>query len=83
MTFTDLPFIAHDVDGRVTSTWVVTPSGDYSEDCATGRQYFEMVVQRRDENPLLPMRVIQGMIAKGECGGVEIGFLTALSERIP
>lgn len=77
-----LPFITRNSDGRTTSTWEVSSSGDYDQDCVAGRRYFELMLQQCPENPILPMRVIEGMIAKGETGGVEIGFLTALSEHI-
>ena len=77
MTFEKLPFIKTDSNGQVISTWSVSPSGDYSADCATGRKHFRelLMVIYNTGNELLLSRVLTGQAAVfSTWSGIEIGF---------
>lgn len=58
-----------------------TPSstGNYSKDCELGKCFYQEAVKYSVHNHLIFMRVIEGMILKGDVTGVEIGFLSSLS----
>lgn len=82
MKFTALPFVVLAPNGAVTSNWAVTPTGDHQKDCHTGRQYFGLLnaVMRREDNPALLGRVLEGQVQAGRWTGIEIGFAAAAAE---
>jgi len=71
----NLPFLKKNDDEFV--FWSVRPSGDYADDCRTGREYgalaFEHMVEA-DFSPLLTW-CIMDMPRKKDCSGIEVGFL--------
>lgn len=89
----NLPFVLGDEEGFPVDFWRPTRSGDYAEDCATGGQYAVQLLSsnRLTASGLLFQRIVEGMIATGRVGGVEIGFLSTVgaclsqlgSESIP
>lgn len=85
MTFEKLPFITTDVNGKIVSTWNVTPSGDYVADCATGRKYFRelMMIMHNTGNELYLSRVLTGQAAVfNTWSGIEIGFHQQMSMEL-
>ena len=82
MRFNILPFVESDSKGNVTSTWKVQPTGDHGKDCLIGRQYLGLLraSMRREDNPALLGRVVEGQMAAGIWSGIEIGFHAALAE---
>lgn len=85
MTFEKLPFVKADEKGQVVSTWNVTPTGDYSVDCATGRKYFRelMMVMHNTGNELLLSRVLTGQATVFSAwGGIETGFHQQMGQEV-
>lgn len=85
MNFEKLPFVKTDEKGQVVSTWNVTPTGDYSVDCATGCKYFSelMMVMRNTGNCLLLSRVMTGQGAVfSSWGAIEIGFHQQMGQEL-
>ena len=82
--FLDLPFVQVASDGNIISAWSVAQSGDYATDCATGSSYFTSLAQviREVKNPLLILFVLTSMIMVGIAGGIEAGFLNAMTASL-
>lgn len=76
-----LPFVAMDAaGGSIESPWRPHRTGDYAADCATGRDYAARFAAIA--NPTLLPWIVRSMPRGADFGAVEIGFLTALGERI-
>ena len=78
----DLPFIKMKNDQVV--FWSVNPTGDYEKDCKTGRKYGALALDhmvKADFSPLLTW-CIMGMPRRGNCSGIEIGFLEYFSKVV-
>lgn len=76
-----LPFVSKQ-DNRVL-LWVVNPTGQYPADCATGRAYaIELIdYMRTHDGASLLVNIVQAMAATGQpFSGIEIGFITTISE---
>ena len=82
MRFDDLSFV--NFTNGVRNNWSVGPRLDYAEDCLKGASYFHDLKRVVDEtgNLQLIQYVMQDMIRGGEVGGIEVGFLTALSASL-
>ena len=76
ITAAHLPF----VQGR--NYWSVTPSGDYADDCATGRAYARdalLWMVCGDFGAMLGY-IVQAMPRGTNMGGIEIGFLQGIAD---
>lgn len=60
--------------------WSPERSGDYSQDCETGRAAAREMLShiRLTENPLIYGSVVRDMVSAGQYGGVEIGFCSEI-----
>ncbi|TPN04524.1 hypothetical protein [Mesorhizobium sp. B2-1-2] len=86
MKFDQLTFVGTDTSGDFPKPlpWNPKRTGNYSEDCAAGREYFRELHQLMliSENPTFLLRVLSAQVQGGTWGGVEIGFSQAMSEKI-
>ena len=84
MRFEDLPFVKVGEDGHVVSTWNVTATANYTDDCRRGRQMLLLLlaVAQQQANPLLIQRVLEGMSKHDTNSGVEVGFRAALAQEL-
>ena len=80
---TDCSFVKVIKEGRKLmgcNFWVVSPSGNYTEDCATGRklalEYLQFI--RRAALPL--QWIVFDMPRQAERTGIEVGFLSAVTK---
>lgn len=82
MQFKDLPFVKADGD-KIISAWSPeTPTG-YGHGCELGREYFQAlcgIVSEAAPKSIYLVRALQGIVAGGVMGSVEIGFLQAVAE---
>lgn len=76
----DLPFVHHADDGEI-YLWNPKPTGDQQADIATGEHYarLTMFVAREFGVPLLLASVLRDMTLAGRFGGVEAGFIAAVT----
>jgi len=77
--FSVLPFVKVDAATGAVSYWNVEPSGDYSADCAAGRQ-LAMTTARfiaSERAPNILAHIVQAMPRQHT--GVEVGFLFAFA----
>lgn len=60
--------------------WAVTHTGDWSRDTECGRQFAReaLVAMEASDAPNLLGSVVRSMIAHGQYGGVEAGFLSVI-----
>lgn len=76
-----LPFVsaAESID-----YWDVQPSGEYSQDCQTGRDYARRLVQhmKLKNDPTVFGWVLRAQGEKGGNTGIEIGFRQAIAEML-
>lgn len=86
MTFDQLTFVGTDTSGDFPRPlpWNPKRTGDYTEDCATGREYFRELQELilKSENPTFLLRVLSAQVKGGVWDGVEIGFAQAMGEKI-
>lgn len=73
-----LPFVTETKDGL--NLWAVEPTGDYSEDCATGRLMASILLDHMQDcnSPSLLAHVVKDMPAT--FSGTEIGFFSEVAE---
>lgn len=72
-----LPFVIVDQEnGKVANYWNVAPSGDYADDCETGRAYaYDLIDHITDTQfPGILAWVASAMPIGGARSGIEIGF---------
>ncbi|MDX3970086.1 MAG: hypothetical protein QHD01_26275 [Bradyrhizobium sp.] len=76
----DLPFV-HEADDGEIYLWRPQPTGDDHADMATGEYYARLTlyVSREFGVPLLLASVLRDMVAAGKFGGVEAGFIAAVT----
>ncbi|MDA9539637.1 hypothetical protein ACM41_26415 [Bradyrhizobium sp. CCBAU 21362] len=76
----DLPFVRETDDGEV-FLWHPRPTGDRQADIAAGEHYarLTMFVAREFGVPLLLASVLRDMTLAGKFGGVEAGFIAAVT----
>jgi D-tyrosyl-tRNA(Tyr) deacylase len=76
-----LPFVTMERE-LITSWWTVSPSGNWSDDNASGRHFAEMLIaeMRVTQNPLLLKHVVQSMCEQKTRSGIEVGFLHQIAE---
>lgn len=73
-----LPFVTIRADG-MPNLWNVQATGDWSADCATGREYGEaLVAQMRERGDPSPLARIVAAMPSAQTG-IEVGFLTAVA----
>ena len=79
----DLPFAVFGEDGRIAKFWNVHPSGDWSEDNWTGREFAKLALQFVSENdrPIMMRRMLQEMMGESELSGIAVGFIQELTEK--
>lgn len=64
--------------------WSVQPSGNWAEDCRTGRRYGQMAVEymgRSGQHQILQWAVIDMIRAGRQHSGIEVGFLSVFGQR--
>lgn len=73
-----LPFVTETKEGLC--LWAVEPTGDYSEDCATGRMMASLLLDhiQATNSPFLLGYVVKEM--PKEMSGTEIGFFSEVAE---
>lgn len=78
-----LPFVARKA-GRIVSYWSPARTGDYGEDCQTGRRYADMLMQflRESGKPHVLPWIAQALPDQGQFGGVETGFTARIGEAL-
>lgn len=66
------------------SDWDPSQTGDWAADNATGRRYAAAMftLMTVTQNPMPFVRLMRVMIDKGTAGGVEVGFLHAVAEKL-
>lgn len=76
----DLPFVREADDGEI-YLWHPKPSGDQQADIALGEHYARLTlhVARECGVPLLLASVLRDMVMAGHFGGVEAGFIAAVT----
>lgn len=76
----DLPFV-HEADDGEIYLWRPAPTGNDQADIATGEYYARLTlfVSREFGVPLLLASVLRDMVAAGNFGGVEAGFISAIT----
>ncbi|MGX7874441.1 hypothetical protein ACVDG5_018265 [Mesorhizobium sp. ORM6] len=86
MKFEQLTFVGTDASGDYPKPlpWHPKRTGNYSEDCATGREYFRELHEfmLMSDNPTFLTRVLSAQVQGGTWEGVEIGFGQAMSEKL-
>ncbi|RVC71298.1 hypothetical protein EN759_00345 [Mesorhizobium sp. M00.F.Ca.ET.038.03.1.1] len=82
----ELSFVGTDSSGEYPKAvpWQPARSGDYGQDCATGRAYFAELhkLMIDSQNPTYLGRVLNAQVRGGVFEAVEIGFSQALAERL-
>jgi hypothetical protein len=76
-----LPFVKKTKDGII--FWSVKPSGNYNNDCQTGKAYGELAIKhmiQADFKPFLTWCVLD-MPSKKNFSGIEVGFLEFFAEQ--
>lgn len=76
----DLPFV-HEAESGEIYLWRPNPTGDQQADIALGEHYarLTMFVAREFGVPLLLASVLRDMTLAGKFGGVEAGFIAAVT----
>ncbi|TGT90903.1 MULTISPECIES: hypothetical protein [unclassified Mesorhizobium] len=86
MKFEELTFVGIDSSGEFPKPlpWNPKRTGNYSEDCATGRECFRELHEfmLMCDNPSFLVRVLSAQVQGGTWEGVEIGFSQAMSEKL-
>lgn len=86
ISVTDLPFVKKygKKDEFRHSFWEVKPSGIYPQDCSTGRQYAQDAIYyiRATGTTALLGWIVFDMPKGNDVTGIEVGFLSAISERL-
>lgn len=61
--------------------WAPVRTGDYGKDCEAGKAAAEDMValMRREDNPMPFLAAFREACRRGELGGFEIGFATAVA----
>ena len=70
--------------------WCPVRTGDWSVDCATGRNHAEQVIaamqvghRGRPPSPIIALNsMIRAMVAAGVYGGAEAGFVQRIAEQL-
>ncbi|MBX3476682.1 MAG: hypothetical protein KF910_03690 [Brevundimonas sp.] len=77
---TNLSFVVADQTGARRDLWAVSPSGDYADECATGRAYADEIrAEIEAGNPAILGHVVQA-IAGRPWSGIEVGFFHRIAE---
>ncbi len=79
-----LGFTSRDAEGRI-SLWDPTNiEGDYDAQCHAGRKLAAEAISyiRESANATLLAGVARAIAERGDFGGIEVGFFTAVSERL-
>ena len=77
----DLPFVRANGHGE-TNCWAVNPSGDAGQDFETGLRYGRYAVafaEREEDSTQFLVHVFRDMVAVGQFGHLEAGFVDAVS----
>lgn len=86
MKFEQLTFVGTDTSGAFPRSipWNPKRTGNYSEDCATGRECFRELHEfmLMSDNPTFLVRVLSAQVKGGVWDGVETGFAQAMSEKL-
>ncbi|WP_298372650.1 hypothetical protein [Azospirillum sp.] len=62
--------------------WTVASSGDYAADVETGFRYAQeaLAAMREHRMPVMLNWIVRDMIAAGQFGGIEVGFLEVIGQ---
>ena len=78
----DMPFA--DLSKEPFDWWVVEPSGNWSADNDTGREYAKALMRysRAHQTPFILGYVMKEIARKGSITGIEVGFFNAIGEAM-